>query len=429
VIRALALVDGEHYPEVVLAAFAELPYEVVGAVFLGGTEKLRGRGPPDYGVPLYTSLDEGLERAGAELVLDLSDEPVVDSPRRFRLAAAALAAGLPYAGADFRLEPVPLAPFELPAVAVIGTGKRVGKTAVSGRLARLLAAERETVVVAMGRGGPAEPEVVRTAPGIDDLLALSRSGAHAASDHLEGAALAGVVTVGCRRCGGGLAGGTAISNVADGARVAAALGPDVVVFEGSGAAIPPVTVDARVLVVGAHQDPVSVTGYLGVYRLMLSDLVVMTMCEPPIADAGAIADLRAAIAVAAPELPIVATVLRPRPALPVAGRRVAYFTTAPAVVAGALRAHLEREHGADVGLVSSGLARREELAADLATRAAREAEVYLVELKAAAVDVVAETAAERGIEVVLVGNEVEALPGEPALDEALLALVPAPVRT
>ena len=51
VTRVLALVDGEHYPEVVRAAFAELAYDVVGAVLLGGSEKLRSR--PDYGVALY----------------------------------------------------------------------------------------------------------------------------------------------------------------------------------------------------------------------------------------------------------------------------------------------------------------------------------------------------------------------------------------
>ena len=38
------------------------------------------------------------------------------------------------------------------------------------------------------------------------LLDLSREGRHAASDYLETAALTGLVTIGCRRAGGGLAG-------------------------------------------------------------------------------------------------------------------------------------------------------------------------------------------------------------------------------
>ena len=70
--RALALIDGEHYAEVVVDALAELPYDFVGAVALGGTEKLRGG--EDYGVPLFDSLADGLA-AGREIVIDLSDEP------------------------------------------------------------------------------------------------------------------------------------------------------------------------------------------------------------------------------------------------------------------------------------------------------------------------------------------------------------------
>src|SRR5205823_14447906 len=134
--------------------------------------------------------------------------------------------GVSYVGADFRFDPPTFEPLALPALAVIGTGKRVGKTAIVGHLARLLGRDREVVVVAMGRGGPAEPEVIRAAPGLDELLALSRSGRHAASDHIETAAVTGVTTIGCRRCGGGLAGATFTGNVLEGARRAAELGPD-----------------------------------------------------------------------------------------------------------------------------------------------------------------------------------------------------------
>jgi len=56
-VRALVLIDGEHYAPVVRDALAELPYEIIGAVLVGGTEKLRGG--EDYGVPLVESLDAG----------------------------------------------------------------------------------------------------------------------------------------------------------------------------------------------------------------------------------------------------------------------------------------------------------------------------------------------------------------------------------
>ncbi|MBD0318228.1 MAG: 2,3-diphosphoglycerate synthetase [Thermoleophilia bacterium] len=423
--KALALIDGEHYAEVVTAAFAELPYEIVGAVTLGGAEKLKG--DEDYGVPLYATLAEGLEHAGAAIVVDLSDEPVLTPPERLRLASRALAAGVPYLGADFRFEPVPFAPFDVPSLAVIGSGKRVGKTAVAGHVARLLGARHEVVVVAMGRGGPSDPVVVDEPPGVEDLLARARSGAHAASDYLEDAALARVVTVGCRRCGGGLAGAPFVSNVEAGARAAAARGPDLVVFEGSGAAIPPVDVSARLLVAGGRQEPELVAGYLGAYRILVSDLVVLTGCEEPLVSPGAVSRLRAAIADVDAEIPVLATVFRQRPLESVAGRRIALFTTAPPEIHDRIRGHVEREHGTEVGFVSGSLSHRKELRRELATEAVRRAEVYVVEIKAAAIEVVAEAAAERGVDIVFAENAVLPLDGELDLDERVRALADAAV--
>ena len=421
--KALALIDGEHYADVVRSAFRETTFDVVGAVMLGGTEKLRGG--DEYGVQLFDDLESGLAATRPEVVLDLSDEPVLDARRRFRVASRVLAAGVPYVGADFRLDPVEFEPFDVPALAVIGSGKRVGKTAVAGHLARLLSRSREVVVVAMGRGGPAEPVVTEAEPTVEDLLALSRDGKHAASDYLEDAALARVVTVGARRCGGGLAGAPFVSNVASAARLAASLEPDLVVFEGSGAALPPVQVGARVLVVGAAQDPELVTGYLGAYRLLLSDLVVLTNCEEPLATREDVERLREAIADVDPDLPVIETILRPKPVSSVDGRKVAYFTTAPEAIHERLRKHLEDEHGADVVLVSGNLSRRDELRKELDSEEARSADVFLMELKAAAIDVVAEAADESGTQVVLCDNEVQAVGGGADLDERLTALADA----
>ena len=419
--RALALIDGEHYPDVVRVAFAGLEHEVAGAVLLGGTEKLRGG--EDYGVPVFDTVDEAFEAIAPEIVVDLSDEPIADPPRRFRIASRVLARGVPYVGADFRFEPVRFEPFSRPALAVIGTGKRVGKTAVAGHIARLLSRDLYVVVVAMGRGGPQEPVVVDREPEIEELLELSRAGGHAASDYLEGAAFASVVTVGSRRAGGGLAGAPFYSNVAAAAELAASLSPDLVVFEGSGAAIPPVEVGKRVLVVGASQDPATVIGYLGAYRVLLSDLVVLTGCEEPLAGEDQVRKLRRAIAEVS-DVPVLQTIFRPRPVNDVSGRRVAYFSTAPAAAHARLREHLGREHGAEIVHISGNLSRRPELRADLASLEARSAELYLVELKAAAIDVVAETAAERGVPVVLCDNEVRTVDGE-SLDERVLALADA----
>jgi cyclic 2,3-diphosphoglycerate synthetase len=182
--------------------------------------------------------------------------------------------------------------------------------------------------------------------------------------------LAGVPTIGCRRAGGGLAGGVAVSNVAEGARLAAELQPDLVLFDGSGSAVPPVATGRRVLVTGrADRDP-----YLDTYRRLISDVVV----ERPS--------------------------LRLRPTEPLAGR-VAVFTAGATDVA-----HLD----ADVVHVSANLSNRTRLRDDLV-----DADTYLVEVKAAGIDVVATHALARGIRVVFAGNDVEGVD-----DDALLALAP-----
>ena len=442
--RAVVLVDGEHYPPVVAAALEGLRrrYEVVGGLFAGGREKLRGgedqaleQLAAELGLPRLDRVDPGgaphevldgaraalrVARAGA--LVDLSDEPVVGYRERFLFMSAALAEGARYVAADTEVRPQDFARLErLPALGVLGTGKRVGKTAVSGWLARRLdAALRErggVIVLAMGRGGPPEPELVpgREGLGAADLLAASRRGRHAASDCYEDAVFAGVPTVGCRRCGGGLAGTPFDDTVRDAVPLLETSGAALAVIEGSGAVVPPVACDAAVCVSAASQPPGYVAGLLGSYRLLLSDVLVLTQCEPPFADAAQVRELTTAALAVRPGLRVVPTLLRPRPAQPVRGRRVAFFTTAPEGAVPRLARALADDHGADVVLVSTALADRARLTADVA-RAAREADVFLCEIKAAAVDVVAEAADAAGRELVFCDNEPVAAEGGAADD-------------
>ena len=141
----------------------------------------------------------------------------------------------------------------------------------------------EPVVVAMGRGGPPEPQVAEAGiVDLDHLVRLVAEGQHAASDYLEDALTTGVTTVGARRAGGGLAGAPYASNVREAAELAAALEPGLVILEGSGAADPPVAWDAGILVVPASARPSTSSGYLGPYRLLRADLAVVTMAGDPI---------------------------------------------------------------------------------------------------------------------------------------------------
>ena len=143
--RTVVLFDGEHYPPVTRWAIAtaiERGHDVVGAVFVGGIEKIEPGSLPELGVPTLAAghdraagLRDAIETWHPELVLDLSYEPVLGYRERMALAAVAL-------------------------TMVIGTGKRTGKTAISGEVARLAARRGlDPVVLAMGRGGPPEPQV------------------------------------------------------------------------------------------------------------------------------------------------------------------------------------------------------------------------------------------------------------------------------
>ena len=69
--------------------------------------------------------------------------------------------------------------------------------------------------------------------------------------------------------------------------------------------------------------------------------------------------------------------------------------------------------------ISGNLADREALRADLEQV---DAEVFVVELKAAAIDVVAEAALARGVDVVLAANDVVPLTSDMDLDERLLGM-------
>ncbi len=428
-LRALFLIDGEHYPPVVLDAMRRVRenfgFEGIAATFLGGTEKLKEG--TDYGMPLVkadspiAAVEKALGEHEVDVVVDLSDEPVIGYRERMRIASLVLATGARYVGSDFELRPTELHDIsEKSSLAVIGTGKRVGKTAISGYLARLLAREGfDPGVVSMGRGGPPEPEVIEghnLTVGSDYLLQALERGAHAASDYYETAALSRVTTVGCRRCGGGLSGEPFVSNVLEGARIANGLDTGITVFDGSGAATPPVAVDRRILVAGANQDPEYITGFLGAYRVLISDLLLLTMSEEPMADEKKVRDIVEAVRKLKPEIEVIPTVFRPRPVGEIKGLRVAYVSTAPPQILAKLSEHLEQRYGCEVVGASGNLSDRRRLAEDL--DGMEGAEAYLTEIKAAAVDVVTRRGYREGKPVFYCDND----PMGDGLDEALLWL-------
>ena len=425
--RILALVDGEHYPPVTRWAIEtarDAGHEVLAALLVGGIEKLAVGEIPELGVPVRTAgpdamaaLGRALDELGPEGVLDLSDEPVLGYRERMELAAVTLARGVPYLGADFRLDPpISGAPLPVPTLAVIGTGKRTGKTAIAGEVARTAArAAVNPVVVAMGRGGPPEPRVAAAGTvTVERLLELVRHGEHAASDYLEDAVTTGVTTVGARRAAGGLAGAPFVSNVRPAAELAAELGAGLVVLEGSGSAVPPVPWDAGVLVVPASAPPEYLRGYLGPFRLLLSDLVVVTMAHSP-AGLENLPALRSHVQRLHDGARLVVTDFVPLPLGDVSGADVFFTTTASVPVAERQAEHLEAVHGCRVVGLSARLADRAGLAEDLG--GAGGYDVLLTELKAAAVDVACDRALASGARVVFCDNRAVVVDGDADLGE------------
>lgn len=392
----IALVDGEHHPDTARDALDGLAQtrEVAAVVFCGGCEKVRRevlRCPErHYGRPVViaSTVEQALRSAAAETravaVVDLADEPVLAPPERMRLAALALHLGLGYEAPGLILRPPAYEPvdFHGPKLAVIGTGKRTGKTAVSGHWAALLRERgQEPVIVCMGRGGPAAPQLAGPETTLDELLAIAAGGRHAASDYLEDAALAGVTTVGCRRAGGGLAGEPYASNFPAGAALAASLCPDALIFEGSGSCIPPVEADRTVCVVG---DRVGALDHLGPYRLLRADLALVMSSDER---------LRQAVDDVCPGRTM-ACALRPEPTEPLApDARVALFTTGAREV-----------EGLEPLLVSTNLANRDALERDCDRARRLGCDVYVIEVKAAAIESVAPQARRDGARVVFLRN-------------------------
>jgi cyclic 2,3-diphosphoglycerate synthetase len=429
--KVIALVDGEHHPDVTrwgLDAARAKGLEVSAALVVGGVEKLGADHRVDLGaVPVLSAeggamaaLAHAIDRLGPDAVFDLSDEPVLSSERRMELICVALVKGIPYLGPDFRFDP-PIVedPIPVPTLAVIGTGKRVGKTAVAGHAARLATAQgRDPMIVAVGRGGPVEPVFARSQDvTVEALLDMAARGEHAASDYLEDALIAGVPTVGARRSGGGLAGRPFVTNVAEAAQRAVEEGAGLVILEGSGASIPTVPWDAGILVAPGSLPPEQLVGYLGPIRILLSDLVVFIIDSGPSAGPENLSVLDSQVRRLRADIRVATAELIPVPLADVRGKDAFFATTASCELAGRLADALEESAGCRVVATSWRLGDRAGLQEDLG--AAPAFQVLLTELKAAAVDVGARWALDHGAEVVFVENRPRAAGSGEELDSVI----------
>ena len=443
--KMLCLVDGEHYLPVTQEAIDTLNkiehIDIAGAVFIGGTEKLRDESADSYseklGIPVEFAKDKNIpydiivdmiKKYDIDTVMDLSDEPILDYPKRFTIACKVLNEGVTYEGPDFKFEPhTQYEIMEKPSITILGTGKRIGKTAVSGFVSRLIDKKGyEPCVIAMGRGGPEEPEIVHGEEleiSAEFLLEQSEKGVHAASDHWEDALMSRILTIGCRRCGGGMAGEVFLTNMKKGAKLANEVDSEFAIFEGSGAAIPPIKTNKKITLIGANQPIDNLTTYFGPYRIGLGDLVILTMCEEPMCDSEKISKIEEFISTINPNATVISTVFRPKPLADITNKKILFATTAPEDVKDKLVDYLEDNYNCEVVGTTPHLSNRPLLREDI-KKYIDKADVMLTELKAAAVDVATKDAIKHGLEVVYCDNiPVEINDSYPDLGKSVIKLV------
>jgi len=275
----------------------------------------------------------------------------------------------------------------------------------------------------MGRGGPEHPQVIKgsqTDITPEFLLKLSRSGLHASSDYIEDALFSKVTTVGCRRCGGGFSGKFFLSNIREGVSIAEKLNPGIIIVEGSGASVPPVRADYNICVIGADQSWESIVGYLGLYRILMSDLVVLTMCEEPLTDKGNIDFLESEILKYKSNIKIVKSIFRPEPVSSIEGRKIFMVLTAKSLIEDKIKEYVEKKYSCEIMRISFNLSNREKLKKELL--ACDNYDTILTELKASSVDLVTEFAVANEKQISYMNNIPVILEGEDHLEKLLKRL-------
>jgi len=421
-ISVTCLVDGEHYLSNLQESLMEISrsYDIRYLIFIGGTEKI---GTPndvkkalpypvffasDKNLPDSKKLGQILKARPVQMVLDLSDEPIMDYITRFEVACRILHEGVIYRGSDFEFEPLNFKKLlKKPSLAIWGTGKRVGKTAIGGMVGRVLKKHNmKPAIITLSRGGPRKPIIVRGDQikiDLKYLLDIDAKGMHASSDCFEDALTARVATFGCRRCGGGFAGKAMVTVVEQGVKMAQKSSfVKSVILEGSGATIPEIKTDKVILVMDITQPTEILEGYMTPLRILYADLIILNMCEDFLATQEKITRIIRKIRSINPKVKIATTVLRPLPFQSIKGKKVFFTSTAPDEALPFLKKYMEKNFGCQVKAMSNHLSIRPLLIKEL--KALKGVDLVLTELKAAAIAVAAKEAKKIGLNTVLMDN-------------------------
>jgi cyclic 2,3-diphosphoglycerate synthetase len=416
------LIDGEHYLSNLQESLSEIAKsnDIRYVIFIGGTEKIGTQEDVTKALPYSVffavqkhkpdiqKLGEILKEHPVDVVLDMSDEPIMDYMTRFEVACRVLYHGVIYRGSDFEFMPLDFKKLlTKPSIAIWGTGKRIGKTAVGGMIGRVLKkCNMKPAIITLSRGGPNKPIIVRGDQiniDLKYLLDIDAQGMHASSDCFEDALTAQVPTFGCRRCGGGFAGKTMVSVVDEGVKMAEKSDfVESVILEGSGACVPEIKTDKVILLMDMTQPIEILEGYMTPFRMLYADLILLTMCEDFLVSQSKIDRVIRRIRSVNPKVRIATTVLRPYPLGSIKGKKIFFANTAPKKALPFLKKYLEENYHCKVQAISSNLSVRPLLMKEL--KALKGVDLMLTELKAAAIAVAAKEAKKVGLDTVLMDN-------------------------
>jgi len=423
--RTMLLLEGSTYLHTNNSAITYAMEEignVTGAVILGSIEKI---GEPEelkkLSIPvIYDSalnsierIQKGLAEFQPEKVYDLAGAPTVLTSTRNEFASVITASGATYEGLDFTFtgdRNVPLLRdfilhrTDITTLGFLGTGKRVGKTSVINTMAKLMDKYRP-VFITMGRGGPVTPVLI-SPEGYrlthEHILELSKKSGHICSDNWQTALSTGFPVIGCFRVGEAYRTGVAaFSNVWEGTKMAEKLAPELLIYQGSGIARPPVRLNGEIVIIGADQDP-ETFGKIERYSIIKGDMIVITKC-----DTGNKEKLRKFLDLLVSTHLIIETVFKPRPLIPehssLKGKKVIFFTTAPPCAIESQKKYLEEHYECQIVNHSNNLANKKLLSEDM-KKFKDNFDTVLTEFKAAAI-MVMEEMLQRGKEVIICENE------------------------
>ena len=200
-----------------------------------------------------------------------------------------------------------------------------------------------------------------------------------------------------------MAGEVFLTNMKKGAKLANEVDSKFAIFEGSGAAIPPIKTNKNIVLIGANQPLNNLKDYFGPYRISLGDLIILTMCEEPMCNQEKREYIEEFIKEINPHAKVISTVFRPKPLADISGKKVLFATTAPESIEKELVSYLETNYNCEIVGTTHHLSNRPLLKKDI-EKYIDKADIMLTELKAAAVDVATKYSMEAGLDVVYCDN-------------------------